>query len=242
MNGLKYQTAKWDQLLSYWDEVVESADPSSEGLLNLDGRTITQIFEPYFRQMGLPVLMITMEGTRMKIKSDRFLFNQVEDKAFPKSSYEYKWDIPLVVESNGGQRMIVWIDDAGLTDKEWDLGADGIRFINPDANIWCRINFDSSYIAKIAADTAGFEEDKLRARNVAKIMHDHTQLHTSDYEKDYQGGIKDLFELTKLFIGQRDHTKWIMWRELEFNNIFDELDDVFIPFLISVAKDDVLAV
>ena len=52
--------------------------------------------------------------------------------------------------------------------------------------------------------------------------------------KKAKSSIKTLFEFTKLFIGEKDHTKWIMWRELDFNNMFEDLDEVFVPFLRSL--------
>ena len=55
LQGLKYQTATWDQLLSYWDDVVKN-NSQDQSLLNLNGQTVTEIFEPYFKQMGVPSL------------------------------------------------------------------------------------------------------------------------------------------------------------------------------------------
>ena len=42
--------------------------------------TVTEIFEPYFRQMGVPVLKIKRVGNQYEIETDRFLFNEVKDK------------------------------------------------------------------------------------------------------------------------------------------------------------------
>ena len=47
----------------------------------MDGMTVTEVFEPYFRQMGLPVLKIKKNGNNYEIETDRFLFNEVKDKA-----------------------------------------------------------------------------------------------------------------------------------------------------------------
>lgn len=52
--GQEFGSANWAQLLGYWDDVLELQDPA----LNLDGMTITEIMQPYFRQMGYPVLKI----------------------------------------------------------------------------------------------------------------------------------------------------------------------------------------
>ena len=46
----------------------------------MDGMTVTEVFEPYFRQMGLPVLKIKKNGNNYEIETDRFLFNEVKDK------------------------------------------------------------------------------------------------------------------------------------------------------------------
>jgi aminopeptidase N len=74
-----------------------------------DGMTVTEVFEPYFRQMGLPVLKIKRNGGEYEIETDRFLFNEVKDKGFPKSSFEYKWHVPLVVQDNSGNDRVIWL-------------------------------------------------------------------------------------------------------------------------------------
>ena len=57
-------------------------------------------------------------------------------------------------------------------------------------------------------------------------MQDHYQMMLSDYSSDYYGDIKTLFEFTKLYPGEDDYQKWIMFRELDINNMFEDLDEV----------------
>ena len=77
--SLQFKTAKWDELLSYWDKAV-TEHPNDPDLLDMDGMTVTEVFEPYFRQMGLPVLKIKKNGLEYEIETDRFLFDEVKDK------------------------------------------------------------------------------------------------------------------------------------------------------------------
>ena len=76
---MQFKTAKWDELLSYWDKAV-TEHPNDPDLLDMDGMTVTEVFEPYFRQMGLPVLKIKRNGLQYEIETDRFLFDEVKDK------------------------------------------------------------------------------------------------------------------------------------------------------------------
>ena len=57
-----------------------SEHPNDPDLLDMDGMTVTEVFEPYFRQMGLPVLKIKRNGLEYEIDTDRFLFDEVQDK------------------------------------------------------------------------------------------------------------------------------------------------------------------
>ena len=41
-------------------------------------------------------------------------------------------------------------------------------------------------------------------------------------------------------IGEDDHTKWLLWRELDINNVFENLNSVLVPFLESVNEPDML--
>jgi len=118
LRGQIYGTATWDQILSYWDTVAD-------GLADLDGMTVTEVMEPYFRQMGYPVLKITMEdntggeGKKLTITTNRFL-SAGNDKLVPPSSYGYKWHVPLVL-MEGGQRRIHWLRNAGETTETYEV-------------------------------------------------------------------------------------------------------------------------
>lgn len=179
LNTRKFQTATWDQLLVFWDDVVKGA--SDEHLLNLEGRTITEIFEPYFLQMGVPALIVALNGNKLSIKTDRFLSRKVSDKAWPKSSFEYKWDIPLVVKYPSGHK-IHWLKDAGLTEQTYEIDLEDSEFVlDPEANIWCRMNFDMIYINRMVQN-----KDQLTPRHITKVMQDQYQMLTSDYADQYQ--------------------------------------------------------
>ena len=67
--GQEYGTANWAQLLSYWDQVLET-----EEIPDFEGMTITDIMESYFRQMGYPVIKVTShDANSVSVKTSRFL-------------------------------------------------------------------------------------------------------------------------------------------------------------------------
>ena len=59
---------------SAWDVAIASSFPNDSNLLD-PKYNVTGIFEPYFRQMGYPLLIITKVDTVLNIKTQRFLSN-----------------------------------------------------------------------------------------------------------------------------------------------------------------------
>ena len=134
-----------------------------------------------------------------------------------------------MVQDNAGNDRVIWLKDVGLNGGRRTISTADITVINPHANTWVRINYDHEYIASLPSISS-----RLLPRNIAKMMQDHYQMMLSDYSSEYYGDIKTLFEFTKLFAGEDDYQKWIMFRELDFNNMFEDLDGVFVPFLVSL--------
>merc|ERR1711892_168213 len=84
------------------------------------------------------------------------------------------------------------------------------------------------------------KKDALEARHITKVMQDQFQMLTSDYADQYHGDINSILALTQTMIGGADHERWLMWREVDINNIFDNLNTVLVPFLESVGESDML--
>ena len=227
----KYKTGQWFHLLDHFDDAIRNSN--DEDLLNFDGRTVRQVFEPYFLQMGLPMLRLSVDGKKVKIFTDRFFASRVEDKLWPTSSFQYKWTVPLIVQENG-EKKVHWLENAGdQTEFEVEFETDNF-VLDPSANTWCRIQYPVAYISRLAV-----EPTNITAMSVAKMMQDHYQFLQSDYAETYEADIDSLLELTLLLKNQEDHTRWIMWRELE-SNIFGYLDSVFVPYLLQNDEGDLL--
>ena len=227
----KFKTGQWFHLLDHFDSVVENS--SDKDLLNFDGHKIRSVFEPYFLQMGLPMLKISVSGKNLKIYTDRFFADQVEDKMWPTSSFGYKWTVPLIVQEYG-QKKVYWLDDAGH-EREFEVELQTDQFVlDPSANTWSRIKYPVSYISRLA-----IKPEEISAMSVAKMMQDQYQFLQSDYAEIYEADINGLLELTLLLKNQDDHTKWIMWRELD-SNIFDRLDAIVVPYLLKNDEGDLV--
>ena len=82
-------------------------------LVDLDGMSLREIMEPYFRQMGYPLLKIEMESEKLIIRTNRFLSVKTP-KDYPKSSFNYRWHVPLILEEDGVRR-VVWLRDGLLS-------------------------------------------------------------------------------------------------------------------------------
>ena len=80
---------------------------TSSPLIDLDGMSVTEIMEPYFRQMGYPVLKVNMTENELVIRTSRFLSVKTP-KNLPKSSFKYLWHVPLILEEGGVRRS--WLE------------------------------------------------------------------------------------------------------------------------------------
>ena len=224
IKALEFGSATWHQLLSHWDAVVAEDSNATEAL---DGMTITNIMEPYFRQMGYPVLKIQSNGDTLTIQTNRYL-QESDNKLLPLSEFGYTWRVPLFINENGEER-IHWLNNAGENfDAVYEVDIAPGAIINPNGNIWARINFDTTYINQMIQQH--WSEEKLLARSIAKIFQDHYRMLTSENVNDFDVTIKTLLDLTWFLRGPNSdvdldghQNRWIIWREVDRMNIFGTL-------------------
>ena len=89
---MQYKNAGWRELLSYFDEATVDIKESK-----LNGKTMTEIMQPYFRQMGYPALKFEGKDS-VKITTNRYFAAQTDD-LYPESEFGYKWDFPIILKN-----------------------------------------------------------------------------------------------------------------------------------------------
>ena len=138
-------TATWEDTLDCWDDAIAkcaSNDPSGkcsdpELLIDPENDSVKEIFEPYFKQMGYPIIYITKTGNTLTAKTDRFL-STAGNKASPQSIYNYQWDVPIIMQTENS-KYIQWLRKAGNTNEEYSWTIDDMASIDPNANVWMRL-------------------------------------------------------------------------------------------------------
>ena len=90
--GMQYKNAGWRELLSYFDAATVDIKESK-----LNGKTMTEIMQPYFRQMGYPALKFEGKNS-VTITTNRYFAAQTDD-LYPESEFGYKWDFPIILKN-----------------------------------------------------------------------------------------------------------------------------------------------
>ena len=67
--------------------------------------------------------------------------------------------------------------------------------INPDGNIWMRVNFDSAYITRLISQHWSGPE-LLQARTISKMMQDHYRMITAATVAEFDVSIETLMDFT----------------------------------------------
>ena len=200
----------------------------SYGLDHVEGteKNIRQLFEPYFLQMGYPILFVNLNTDEMRIdiSANRYLDSN-DDPLTPESSFGYKWDVPFVFHVEG-EEHIVWLQDVGGTGTTHtiDLAELGIVslddfVINPNANIWLRMHFSPNYVNHLT-NIVWNDGINLKAGNIGRMMNDYHNFIIGTNDQFDVVGISDILDMTWLIHGPEKnqfdlgHDRFIVWSEL----------------------------
>ena len=89
----KYDSPGWKELLTSFDEAVDYDTRQNR----LNGSSAVELFEPYFRQMGYPVLKIKWSPYGFTVNTRRYL-QEGQDYLSPTSEFGYQWKVPIVYQ------------------------------------------------------------------------------------------------------------------------------------------------
>ncbi|KAM4625669.1 glutamyl aminopeptidase [Polymixia lowei] len=174
-------------------------------LANVSGFPVAEVMDTWTKQMGYPVLDLSVSETSAKLTQRRFLLDPNANASQPPSPLSYKWTIPVKWHSvNTSKNMSVMFNKSSTeldvpgysptTDGLLKVNNDHIGFyrVNHDGNMWSAISeqLQSNHMEFDAADRASYIDDVFALARADDL--------------DYGNA----FNLTKYLTNETDHIVW----------------------------------
>ncbi|KAM4543185.1 glutamyl aminopeptidase isoform 2-T2 [Odontesthes bonariensis] len=143
-------------------------------LADVSGLPVAEVMDTWTKQMGYPVLNLTVSATDAKLSQQRFLLDPNADPTQPPSPLGYKWTIPVKWHSvKSDKNMEIMFDKSAseLVLSNYSTSVDGLLKINNDHIGFYRVNHEDSMWTDIsqqlqtnhsefdAADRASYTDD-----------------------------------------------------------------------------------
>ncbi|KAJ8336281.1 hypothetical protein SKAU_G00396240 [Synaphobranchus kaupii] len=129
LQDFKYKNAK---TADFWRSLAEVSELPVEAIM-----------DTWTKQMGYPVLSLSVEGTSAILRQERFLLDPKADPTEPPSPFMYKWTIPIQWYSLGSKKNNTVIFDKNqteLTVSGYDSNMDGLLKVNREQMGFYRVN------------------------------------------------------------------------------------------------------
>ncbi|XP_017290340.1 glutamyl aminopeptidase [Kryptolebias marmoratus] len=114
-------------------------------LTDVSGLPVEEVMDTWTKQMGYPVMDMTISGVEAKLSQKRFLLDPLADASKPPSPFEYKWTIPVKWHSvKSGKNTTTMFDKetAELVVSDYSAVEDGLLKVNDDHMGFYRVNYD----------------------------------------------------------------------------------------------------
>uniref|UniRef100_A0A3P9PC93 Aminopeptidase n=1 Tax=Poecilia reticulata TaxID=8081 RepID=A0A3P9PC93_POERE len=108
---------------------------------------VAEVMDTWTKQMGYPVVDVTISESNAKLTQKRFLLDPLADPSQPNSPFQYKWTIPVKwysVKSNKIEETMFNKSTAELAIIDYSPSADGLLKINNDHIGFYRVNHEDS--------------------------------------------------------------------------------------------------
>uniref|UniRef100_A0A3B3UAT3 Aminopeptidase n=1 Tax=Poecilia latipinna TaxID=48699 RepID=A0A3B3UAT3_9TELE len=108
---------------------------------------VAEVMDTWTKQMGYPVVDVTVSESNAKLTQKRFLLDPLADPSKPNSPFQYKWTIPVKwysVKSNKIEETMFNKSTAELAIIDYSPSADGLLKINNDHIGFYRVNHEDS--------------------------------------------------------------------------------------------------
>lgn len=114
-------------------------------LANVSGLPVADVMDTWTKQMGYPVLDLSVSEANAKLSQKRFLLDPKADSSQPPSPLGYKWTIPVrwhSVKSN--KNMLTMFDQSSSEHviSNYSASVDGLLKVNNDHIGFYRVNHD----------------------------------------------------------------------------------------------------
>ncbi|XP_036373083.1 glutamyl aminopeptidase isoform X2 [Megalops cyprinoides] len=147
----------------------------------VSGLPVEAIMDTWTKQMGYPVLSLSLTGAEASLTQKRFLLDPNADPSQPASPFGYKWTIPIQwhsLGSNNNGTVMFDIAQSELTVTGYNSAADGLLKVNRDHMGFYRVNHHDNMWSTISQ----------------QLLTNHLEFYTADR----CGYIDDVFALGRL--------------------------------------------
>lgn len=176
-----------------------------ESLAQVSGLPVAEVMDTWTKQMGYPVLDLSVSETNAKLTQKRFLLDPKANATQPPSPLGYKWTIPVNWYSVKSDRKNMTMFDKSQTElviDNYSFSTDGVLKINDDHIGFYRVNHADSMWNTIS--------EQLQTNHLAFDAADRTS-YIDDVFAFARAGIVDYgnaFNLTKYLTKESDYIVW----------------------------------
>ncbi|XP_059208894.1 glutamyl aminopeptidase [Centropristis striata] len=114
-------------------------------LASVSGLPVADVMDTWTKQMGYPVVDLSVSETNATLSQKRFLLDPKADANEPPSPFGYKWTIPVKWHSVNSDKNISFIFDKNIKDHfiaDYTPSVDGLLKVNNDHIGFYRVNHD----------------------------------------------------------------------------------------------------
>lgn len=160
-------------LKSYHFQNAKTADFWGS-LANVSKFPVAEVMDTWTKQMGYPVLTLDSSGTNARLTQQRFLLDPNANASEPVSPFEYKWTIPVKLQTITNNSTLTDMFDKDSTElviSNYSSTTDGLLKVNNDHIGFYRVNHEdriwedisqqlqSNYLQFDAADRTSYIDD-----------------------------------------------------------------------------------
>ncbi|KAF3693482.1 Glutamyl aminopeptidase [Channa argus] len=176
-----------------------------ESLANVSGLPIAAVMDTWTKQMGYPVLNLSISETNAKLTQKRFLLDPKTDASQPPSPLGYKWTIPVKWHSVKSDKNMLAIFDRDSTEhvlSNYTPSEDGLLKLNKAHIGFYRVNYDDNIWNAISQQLQN-NHSKFEAADRTSYIDDVFALARADIV-DYGNA----FNLTMYLTNETDYLVW----------------------------------
>ncbi|KAG7509920.1 glutamyl aminopeptidase [Solea senegalensis] len=114
-------------------------------LANVSGLPVAEVMDTWTKQMGYPVLDVSVSETDAKLTQRRFLLDPKANASMPPSPLEYKWTLPVKWQSVKSSKTMLTMFDKSSNEHvitNYTPTVDGLLKVNNDHIGFYRVNHD----------------------------------------------------------------------------------------------------